>query len=100
MLDIPGNYTVSLITDFYYGVKTSDRTFVSSEPYQTTVLALHRWVETPQALHNQLNSIMIMKFEKGFKEEEGVELQRSKRFKVYFVVVTFLFYAVACGISI
>ncbi|TLY09374.1 MAG: hypothetical protein E6K83_00160 [Thaumarchaeota archaeon] len=38
MLDIPGNYTVSLITDFYYGEKTSDRTFVSSEPYQITVL--------------------------------------------------------------
>ena len=38
MLDIPGNYTVSSITDFYYGDNRSNRTFVSSEPYQITVL--------------------------------------------------------------
>ena len=38
MLDTPGNYTVSSVTDFYYGDNTSNRTFVSSEPYPITVL--------------------------------------------------------------
>ena len=38
MLDTPGNYTVSSVTDYYFGDNTSNRTFVSSEPYQITVL--------------------------------------------------------------
>jgi len=38
MLDMPGNYTISSVTDFYYGDTFSNRTFVSSKPFPITVL--------------------------------------------------------------